>query len=155
MSDKLTPDTPIAPANDKKPKVTPEQVRLKIMDFDSENAPLYMTYLTDENLQTCIDETIDDFNETPPIFRYPYTIEDFPAKDLLLTGAAKKAMELTAMKELRREMSYDDGGIQSNIFYKNPQFRQIVSEIGNDYETKKRGIKRQINLSRCYGGIRW
>ena len=148
-------DTPLTVDNNKKPRLTVDQVRLKIMDFDSENAPLYMQYLTDENLQTCITETIEDFNETPPIFRYGYTLEDFPAKDLLLIGSAKKAMELTAMKELRREMSYDDGGIQSNLFYKNPQFRQVISELNADYENKKTRIKRQINLEKCYGGIRY
>lgn len=133
--------------------VKPEKVRWKIMDFDFVNAPLYERYLTDEDLWQCLDETVDDFNETPPMFMYPYTLADFPKKNLLLEGAALKAMKLTAMKEMRGEMQYDDGGIQSNLYYKTPMYSQVAGEMTQSYENSKRRIKKQMNLSRCFKGV--
>lgn len=134
-------------------KVRPENVRWKIMDFDAENAPLYEQYLSEEDLWKCIEEALDDFNETPPMFRYDYTLADFPKKNTLLIGAALLAMKITVMKEIRREMQYDDGGISSSVYYKTPAYQQLVAGLDQEYQQSKQRIKRQINAERCYRGM--
>ena len=109
--------------------VTVEELRTHLADSTDYNIPTNEEYLTDPELQDCIDHTIDDFNTSTPILPKTYTGEDFPSHHLLLTGAMAEALKLTVLKELRREMQYSDGGIQSSVYYKSPQFLNLKNYI--------------------------
>jgi len=135
--------------------VAPDHLRWKLMDYETENAPLGIQYLTDPDLAKCIQEAVDDYNETPPMFnplRW-WTVNNFPYRELLHEASAVAALRLTVMKEQRREMQYDDGGIQSSIYYKSPQFRALLADLDNAVQTKMLRIKRQVNTQNCYAGI--
>ena len=144
----IFPDT-----NSTTPKCDPVRLRLYLMDFEVTNAPLFQQYLSDKELETCIQWAVDDFNETTPIFEYKLTVKDFPLPKLLLKGAALEAMNLTLMKEMRGEMQYQDCGISNSIYYKSQQFMSIRSTLSQEYEQSKMRNKRQMNLESCYGGI--
>ena len=88
----IFPDT-----NSTTPKCDPVRLRLYLMDFEVTNAPLFQQYLSDKELETCIQWAVDDFNETTPIFEYKLTVKDFPLPKLLLKGAALEAMNLTLL----------------------------------------------------------
>ena len=134
-------------------KCDPVRLRLYLMDFEITNAPLFQQYLSDQELETCINWALDDFNESIPILEYKFTLLDFPLPKLLLRGAALEAMNLTLMKEMRGEMQYQDGGVSNAIYYKSQQFMGIRSTISQEYEQSKMKTKRQMNLENCYGGI--
>jgi hypothetical protein len=119
------------------PIVTVDEVRHLLEDYDTTNMPLFSIMLEDPDLQKCIDLAVDDFNESPPILYRKYTIYDFPYKRLLLDGAVVEALKLTALKELRGEMQYSDGGISSTVYYKQPQFTAIRQESEQKYEQDK------------------
>lgn len=133
--------------------VKPDKVRWQIRDYDFENAPLYERYLSDEDLWKCIEDACDDYNETTPIFEFPFTPADFKYPRILQAGAAVIAMKITAMKELRGEMNFDDGGIQSTLYYKTPAYTAMVQQLSEKYEMDKKKSKRQLNMSRCYKGV--
>jgi hypothetical protein len=135
------------------PKVDADAVRELICDYAEDNAPLFEEVLRNDIIDRAILDIIDDFNESPPNLIYQYTVYDFPAPGLLKIGAAWKAMRRTAIKEQRRELSYDDGGVQNNLYYKTPQYTGIMQDFQQDYEQKKMRIKRQMNIAKCYGGM--
>lgn len=134
------------------PVVTVDDVRHRLMDYEDVNMPLFNRVLEDTDLQKCIDISVDDFNGTPPILYRQYTGDDFPYKRLLLDGAVVEALKLTALKELRGEMQYSDGGVQSSIYYKNPQFSALRQEAEQKYEQDKVRRKKHLNIQACYGG---
>lgn len=134
-------------------KVTVDDIRLNIEDYSDVNIPIYVQQLTDEEIQSAIDYIIDDFNETPPRLSTLYTIATFPSRGLLIDGATMRCFNLTAMKELRGEMQYNDGGISSTISYKFPQFTSLRQELTQKYEQDKYKLKRNLNINLCYGGV--
>lgn len=136
------------------PVVVVADVRAKLVDYEDVNIPLYIQYLSDDDIQACIDTTIDDFNESPPIIYLQYDILTFPFKRLLIDGAVVEGLRLTAFKELRGEMQYNDGGITSSVYYKSPQFTALRQELEQKYEQDKLRRKRHLNMNNCYGGAR-
>ena len=60
--------TPInAPQN---PVVAPDELRDHLQDFMDTNIPLGVEYLCNQDLEKCIQYTVDDFNDSPPVFRF-------------------------------------------------------------------------------------
>lgn len=133
--------------------ITVNDVRQRLMDYDDVNMPLFTKQIQDEDLAVNIADAVDDFNETPPIFTRVYTVDNFPFKQLLLDGAVVRALKLAALKELRGEMQYNDGGVSSTINYKFSQFTALRQELEQKYEQDKLRRKRQLNMQACYGGI--
>ena len=134
------------------PVIDVDDVRHHLMDYEDVNIPLMVRFMEDPDLQKCIDISVDDFNETPPVLYRQYTVYDFPFRRLLLDGAVVQAMKLTALKELRGEMQYNDGGISSTIYYKSPQFTALRQEYEQKYEQDKLRRKKHLNIQACYGG---
>lgn len=133
--------------------VTPMDVRLALMDYTDRNIPLYTEYLTDEMLWKCIDWAVAYFNELPPVIGRTYTAADFPRRKLLLDGARVEALKLTSLIELRGEMSYSDGGVQSTIYYKSAQFTALRQEAQQRFEQAATTAKRALNINSCYGAL--
>lgn len=133
--------------------VTPLDVRLALMDYADINIPLYQEFLTDEMLWKCIEWSVSNFNETPPVIYKKYTAADFPKKKLLLDGAVVEALRLTALKELRGEMQYSDGGVQSSINYKFPQYNALRQELEQKVSQETTATKRSLNINDCYGAL--
>ncbi len=138
---------------EQKSVVTPSDLRLALMDFATKNIPLYQEHLTDEQLWKCIDWAVTLFNDTPPHIYRQYTMEDFPRRKLLLDSAMVEALKLTALIELRGEMQYSDGGIQSTIYYKSQQFSALRQELEAKVSQATTAIKRTLNINECYGHL--
>lgn len=143
----------ISDAMERKSVVTPLDVRLALMDYIPVNIPLYKEYLTDEHLWKCIDWAVTRFNETPPILQTTYSADNFPNRMLLLDSAVVEALKLTALIELRGEMQYSDGGIQSSIYYKSQQFTALRQELQQRVDSATSSIKRSDNINSCYGAL--
>lgn len=135
----------------KNAKITPNDLRLAIMDYSDTNIPLYTQHLTDAMLWKCIEWAVNTFNEFPPHLSRDYTAADFPDKQLLLLLSVVEAFKLTALKELRGEMQYSDGGIQSTIYYKSPQFTALRQELQQQAMQMTSQIKKAENINNCYG----
>ena len=132
-----------------------EEVRTSLMDFAENNKPLYVEDLTDPDIFRCMVMVVNDFNETPPILaRYQFTLENFPYKFLLNLGATAFALELVALKELRGEMSFDDGGVANSQHYKQGHFNQYAVLRKQEYTQLKRNIKVSLNKNQCWATLR-
>lgn len=133
--------------------VTPLDVRLSLMDYKERNIPLYTEHLTDEMLWKCIDWAVAKFNETPPVLKTQYTAVNFPKRKLLLDSATAEALRLTSLIELRGEMQYSDGGVQSSIYYKSGQFSALRQELEQRVGQETSTTKRVLNIENCYGHL--
>lgn len=134
--------------------LTADKLRRYIQDKVDVNMPLFEQYLTDDDLNECIDLALEDFNMSIPLLRaHIFTRETFPSDKLLLTGAFVEAMSMTSMKELRGEMQYSDGGVQSTIYTHYPQYQQLRQEYANRWDSDKLRFKKQLNIEGCYGGM--
>lgn len=133
--------------------VTPQDVRLALMDYADFNRPLYQEILSDEKLWKCIDWAVAHFNETPPVLSTKYTVSNFPKRKLLLDLAVVEALNMTALYELRGEMQYSDGGIQSSVFYKSPQFTSLRQELQQRTSQELVAAKRALNINSFYGHL--
>ena len=159
MSTKLTtadvsPDVlAISQAMERKCVVTPLDLRLSLMDYADMNIPLYREHLTDEVLWKCLEWAVDHYNDVPPRISKHYTLEDFPKRKLLLDMATVEALRLTALVELRGEMQYSDGGIQSTIYYKSQHFNALKQELQARVDAEITADKRATNINSCYGGL--
>lgn len=137
----------------KKSVITPLDVRLGLMDYVDVNIPLYKEHLTDEQLWKCIEWGCETFNELQPQLKKTYTTENFPKPKLLLDLALIEALKLTSLIELRGEMQYSDGGVQSSVYYKSAQFATIRQELQQSTEQHAISLKRSMNVNDCYGHL--
>lgn len=143
----------ISQAMERKSLVTPLDLRLALMDYADMNIPLYREHLTDEVLWKCLEWAVDHYNDVPPRLSKHYTLENFPKRKLLLDLATVEALRLTALVELRGEMQYSDGGIQSTIYYKAQQFNALKQELQARVDAEVTADKRADNINSCYGGL--
>ena len=147
--------TELTPDVSKLPTVVPiRELRSYIEDFAGVNAPLYAQNLLDSELYQCLLDTVYDFNESTPLMAHiNYTISDFRFPGLLKEGAAARAFKLIAIKELRGEMQYTDGGTGNALSYKQREFQQYAQMYTQEYEARKLKIRRQLNKENCYGYV--
>lgn len=148
-----TEEKPVEVDQRKNSVLEPMELRIALMDYAERNIPLYVEHLTDEQLWNCIEWAVEVFNEMPPVLNKKYTIDTFPRKHLLRDLAVIEALKLTALIELRGEMQYSDGGIQSQIYYKSGQFTALRQELEQQVTQKAMATKRSLNLEGCYGHL--
>lgn len=133
--------------------ITPNDLRLSLMDYVDTNKPLYKEHLDDEKLWKCIEWAVGYYNDYPPELSKKYTIDNFPKKKLLLDLATVEALRLTSLIELRGEMQYSDGGIQSTVYYKSQHFSQLRQELKQSTDQEIQAVKRAQNINECYGAL--
>lgn len=133
--------------------ITPFDVRLALMDYADRNIPLYTEHLTDEMLWKCIEWAVNHFNEVQPILSTTYTAATYPKRKLFLDSAVVEALKLTSLIELRGEMQYSDGGVQSTIYYKSQQFSALRQELEQKVDQEITSSKRALNINNCYGAL--
>ena len=133
--------------------LTIEELKAALADTPEYNKPLGNTYLNPSELTTAIALAVEDYNESNPILDVMVDIDTYPSKRSLLYGAMVEALRLTALKELRGRMDYSDGGVQNALYTKSPEFLALQNQYTQMYETAKSRIKRQKNMSNCYGGL--
>lgn len=133
--------------------LTAASLRSYIQDTAAVNLPIGVQQLTDPELEACISRAVEEFNETPPLMFIQYTKDDFPYPHLLMLSASVEALQLTALKELRGEMNYTDGGISSTIYYKSPQYLQLREMLTRERQEKTIRVKKQLNLKNGFGGF--
>ena len=141
------------------PKTFVNQVRRLIQDYPEVNELVEGEETSDQAIARFIQDVIDDWNYTPPVFRGaalltgPTLTATAAAgeKKWILDMAAARVMKSIVFKLARNDMPYTAGNvtIQPNAVWRNLQ--PIVQEMEQIYEQRKKERKVAQNLDRGWG----
>ena len=127
-------------------------VRTKLRDFPELNRLVEGRETSDREIALAIAESVDDFNNTPPLIPN-YTIETFPSMSLLMRGSIINIIESVGLLQTRNQMVYSDGeGVTVNVSDKTPMLLQWLQLFTNQYESKKLRLKKALNLKGALNG---
>jgi hypothetical protein len=100
----------------------------------------------DDELKYAIMDALMDWNTTPPIIAY-VTLDVHPAKQLLIQGAALRALQSAGLWHSREMMPSNDGGTSANDHAKASEYQAWMQQWYTDYERKKSDLKTALNIA--------
>lgn len=127
-------------------------LRLFMRDTTAMNRLIRREESDDDLFQFAIDMAISDWNSTTPLIG-PVTIGNYPSLYLLMHAAAIQLLKSQGLLQSRNELNYSAGGSSFVRSNKTNYYMQWMINFANEYETKKRNIKIQQNISRGWGGV--
>ena len=159
MSDPIKPSTDPVSSEDTANAGLPKKlvqlisaVRTKLRDFPELNRLIEGRETSDREIALAIAETVDDFNNTPPLIEN-FTIENFPSMSLLIRGSLIHVIESVGLLQTRNQMVYSDGdGVTVNVSDKTPMLLQWLQLFSSQYEAKKLKLKKALNLKGALNG---
>ena len=129
-----------------------EELRNFIRDKAELNTLIGVQETSDALLSVAIDDALDDWNNTPPIITR-YTINNFPIKSLLKTGATIFVLRSAGIGKSRNHLTYNDGGISIEKDEKTGLYQSWIDRFEQLWEKRKSDYKMQLNLRACWGGF--
>jgi hypothetical protein len=128
------------------------RLRKFLRDIDELNKLLDRKESSDSQLQMAIEDSLDDWNNTPPLLNV-VTLDTHPSKRLLIRGAAIEVLTSAGILYSRNRLSYSDGGITVSVSDKAQEYSSWIGGFVNDYERKKTEHKKAINIAQAWGGV--
>jgi len=107
---------------------------------------------SDEQLLDALDDSVDDWNTTPPPLA-PIRLDTHPSRRLLIRGAAIEILGSAGILQSRNRLDYSDGGVTVRVSDKAPDYQAWAEKLINDYERKKLEFKKALNLAQAYGDV--
>jgi|APCry1669190119_1035276.scaffolds.fasta_scaffold00190_14 hypothetical protein len=133
------------------PLITPEEIRLFMMDRAELNPLLLGIRWTQEMINQAMINTVDYFNlMLPPIGVY-YTIEKFPFRGLLLLGTSGYLLRSAAINEAGNQFSYAADGVQINDKDKAQIFLELGNQLWTEFKELAQNIRISQNIAQVYG----
>jgi hypothetical protein len=133
------------------PIVTPEEIRMFLLDRAELNPLLLGVRFTAEMIEQAIINTIDYFNLMNPPIYHMYTVEDFPYRGLLLLGGAGYLLRSAAINEASNQLSYASDGVQINDKDKAQIFLSLGNNLWEEFKQLAQNIRININIGQVYG----
>lgn len=127
-------------------------LRLFMLDTPALNRLIRKEESDNEMFDFAIEMAISDWNATTPVLGYT-SIANFPSLYLLMHAAAIQLLKSQGLYQARNELNYSAGGSSFVRANKSNYYMQWMTNFANEYETKKRNLKVQQNLSRGWGGV--
>lgn len=124
-------------------------LRMFLRDFPELNRLIKGLESNDRMLAWSIEDTIDDWNSTPP-FIGNVAIQNFPSKSLLRMGAAALTLRSVAILQTRNHLNYSDGGINVSVSDKGPALNNMAQMLEQRYITQKNRMKSSINVELAF-----
>jgi len=131
--------------------VTPEEIRMFVLDRAELNPLLLGVRFTPEMIEQAIVNTVDYFNLLNPPTNQMYSIEDFPYRSLLLLGAAGYLLRSAAINEASNQLSYASDGVQVNDKDKAQIFLSLGNSLWEEFKQLATNIRININIGQVYG----
>lgn len=127
-------------------------IRAKLRDYPELNRLVSGRETSDREIAFAIMETIDDFNNTPPLIEC-FSLDNFPSPSLLIRGSLINILESVALLQTRNQMTYSDGqGVQVGTSDKAPMLMSWINLFSQQYESKKVRLKQALNLRGALNG---
>lgn len=133
------------------PNITPDIIRLFLLDRASDNFLLDEQEASDESINLAITLAVDLYNTTDPFvdFRTP---EDFPFRAQLILGVTAFLLRMRGINMLRNSVDYQTaGGVTVDEKAVVKEYFILSKEYMQDYKDQIGKIKTQINVGQGYG----
>ena len=126
-------------------------IRAKMRDYPELNRLIDGVETSDRMIAMAIMETIDDFNNTPPLIE-SYSLSNFPSVSLLIRGSIINILESVGLLQTRNQLTYRDGDIPIGVSDKTPLLFNWITLFTNRYEQQKIRLKKALNLRGALNG---
>lgn len=128
------------------------QIRDYLRDHPQFNALLDDFETSDSIISLCADLAADDFANSPPLIGR-YIVENHPSMYLLFLGTLIQVLRSAGFLQARNNLNYSDGGLTVATSDKAPIYNTMLNNMMQEYEGKKRELKKSMNAMSAYGGI--
>ena len=131
--------------------VSVKDVRDFLRDNVDENFLTDQEDFSNELIAKALRFVVADFNETPVITAFSVT--DFPFANTLLYGVAAWLLDGLAISQTRNHLPYSTAGVTVDDSNKGPEYAALANKFKQEYMSKKREIKNQINLDSGWADV--
>ena len=131
-------------------KVTAEDVRMFMMDKPELNPLLRSVRWSQEEIDKALIMSVSYYNETPPLVG-GYSIETFPYRYTLLTGAAGYLLKSAAINEASNQLTYSAAEVTVDDKNKAEIFSRMGADFWAEFKDKVLNIKAAQNIAACFG----
>lgn len=135
------------------PYITPDFIRLFLLDRASDNFLLDEEQFKDESLDAAIILTVDRWNETSP-FVSPFTPENFPFRHSLIMGVTATLLRMKGLNMIRNKVDYQTaGGVTVDEKSSARDYFAVAKDFMAEFDAKIKHMKMQINIGEGYGQL--
>jgi hypothetical protein len=133
------------------PTLSVSEVREFIKDKPEFNHLLDGEEFSPVQINMSIELAIDHFNGEIPVSNY--SNNDFPKKDLLMSGTLYKLMSGASALLARNHMSFSDGGLQIPVEERITLYQSLAEMYKVDFETRTQKWKINNNIETGWGSV--
>lgn len=109
---------------------------------------------SDAFLYECIDDALDEINNTPPSIGTIYTISDFPSWSVLKLGSVLQVLVGKGILSARNMLTYNDtGGVTIHDMDTYGRYVNFFNVLINKYRRAIKDMKITANIDSVYGGV--
>jgi len=118
-------------------------VRMYLRDFPELNRLTNGEETSTRMLWWALVDVLEDFNETPPHIRLPFS--EIP-KSLLRIGITAYVLESLSLLRLRNQINYSDGGVSVQTASAS-EYAQMANMYRSNFDSKVQRHKRGLNIN--------
>lgn len=126
-----------------------ERIRNFLRDHEELNRLTLGKENSDSDILEAIEDVINDFNNTPPVYTI-FNLSNLPPLNIVKLGAIVYLLKSVGLLNTRNSIQYSDGGVNVNMD-KTPAIQAWIQMIQNEYEEKKSKFKIAANIESSWG----
>ncbi|MEM5810447.1 MAG: hypothetical protein QXP66_00930 [Candidatus Aenigmatarchaeota archaeon] len=134
--------------------ITKEEFIVKFKDFVKDHPDLNKLIteeFTPTMIEFAIEEVLDDYNNTPPIFAEKVTFDNFPSFRLMFLGTIIFLLEAQQLWYSRNRLPYVDGDITIDPYNKLGEYASLLNMFVQQYISLRNSFKKTKNMENFYG----
>lgn len=134
--------------------ITREEYIAKFRDFIKDHPDLNKLIpqeFTPVQIDFAIEQVLDDYNNTPPLFSDKITFENFPSFRLMFLGTILFLLQGQQLWYSRNRLPYVDGDITIDPYNKIGEYSSLINMFFQEYINLKNGFKKAKNMEDFYG----
>lgn len=130
-------------------------IRIWIRDKDPAANLLLEDYeFSPEEIRTAVTLAVDKWNDTPPFMSgYHYTVDSFPFRSALLTGAVANLLTIAGHRYRRNRLNYTVPGGAVDDKNKATEYDAAAARLAQEYTLHIQHIKRSLNMEQGWAVI--
>lgn len=130
-----------------------EDIRMYFGDKPEWNRLIEGTEASDEKIALAVRLYIDHFNNTPPVLRKTYGVEDFPSGLVLMQGAVIELLRMSGLIQSRNFLNFQDGGVSYTVNDKAQDYQGWIQNLMQTHREAAKQIKVAQNAEEGFGHI--